>query len=133
MEIHNKNQIKNLRESYGLTLEQLAERAGTTNQQISMLEKGQRKLTWDWMVRLAKALNCRPIDIVEETVDFSNEEIMDAIKNKETHEVIQKFNNLSETQKAVFTTMLDGISNIKDDEFKEKLLKEYKNKDDNKE
>ena len=59
------NQLRALRESKGLTLEQLASAVGTTNQQISHLELGKRQLTVAWLVRLAAALECHPWAIVD--------------------------------------------------------------------
>ncbi len=56
---------RELRESEGLTLDALSERVGTTNQQISHLEMGKRKLTVDWLRRLAKTLGCHPWMVVE--------------------------------------------------------------------
>lgn len=50
------NRIKELRLKAGLTLDQLAERVGTTNQQISRLEKGERRLTQGWMEKIGPAL-----------------------------------------------------------------------------
>lgn len=58
------NRISQLRRAQGLTLQQLADRVGTTNQQISHLEKGRRKLTIDWIERLAAALACQPFEIL---------------------------------------------------------------------
>lgn len=60
------NRIRELREARGLTLEELAQRVGTTNQQISHLELGKRQLTVDWLRRLAAALECHPWSLVEE-------------------------------------------------------------------
>jgi len=54
------NWIRELRERSGLTLDALAAKVGTTNQQISHLELGKRRLTIDWLVRIAAALNCHP-------------------------------------------------------------------------
>lgn len=59
------NRIRELREARGFTLEELAGRVGTTNQQISHLELGKRQLTVDWLRRLAVALDCHPWTIVE--------------------------------------------------------------------
>lgn len=58
------NRISQLRRAQGLTLQQLADRVGTTNQQISHLEKGRRKLSIDWMERLAAALACQPFELL---------------------------------------------------------------------
>jgi transcriptional regulator with XRE-family HTH domain len=58
------NQIKALREARGLSLEALARRAGTTNQQISNLELGKRRLTVEWLLRLATVLECDPLELI---------------------------------------------------------------------
>ncbi|MBT7943661.1 MAG: imidazoleglycerol-phosphate dehydratase HisB [Alphaproteobacteria bacterium] len=42
----------------------LAQRIGTTGQQIGNLEAGRRKLTQDWMERLAAGLDCGPADLL---------------------------------------------------------------------
>jgi transcriptional regulator with XRE-family HTH domain len=60
------NRIRELREARGMTLADLAERVGTTNQQISHLELGKRQLTVDWLRRLGVALGCHPWAVVEE-------------------------------------------------------------------
>ena len=51
-----KNRIRELRRSRGLTLEEVARRANTTNQQVHRLETGQRRLTTEWMDRIGAAL-----------------------------------------------------------------------------
>jgi transcriptional regulator with XRE-family HTH domain len=60
------NRIGVLREARGLSLEALSIEAGTTNQQISLLENGKRRLTVDWLVRLSTALACHPWELVAE-------------------------------------------------------------------
>lgn len=42
----------------------LAKLAGTSQPQIDRLEKGERRLTEDWMRRLAKHLDVRPMDLM---------------------------------------------------------------------
>jgi transcriptional regulator with XRE-family HTH domain len=59
------NRLRELREARGLTLAELADRVGTTNQQISHLELGKRQLTVEWLRRLGDALDCHPWAIVE--------------------------------------------------------------------
>ena len=54
------NRIKQLREARGLTLEQVATAAGTSLQQVQRLENGKRRLTDDWMRRLALPLGVAP-------------------------------------------------------------------------
>lgn len=58
------NKIRELRTAAGLTAEALALRVGTSQVQISRLERGERKLTLEWMMRLAKALECAPEDLL---------------------------------------------------------------------
>ena len=58
------NRIKECRLARGFTLEQLAAAAGTTNQQISMLENGKRQLTMTWLERLAAALKTPAAQII---------------------------------------------------------------------
>lgn len=60
-----KNQIRTIRQKAGLTLEQVAKAAGTTNQMIGLLERGQRKLTTEWMERIAPVLGVSPADLME--------------------------------------------------------------------
>ncbi len=45
-------------------MEELGRRSRTTASQISKLERGERRLTVEWMTRLAKALNCRREDLL---------------------------------------------------------------------
>lgn len=54
------NRIRFWRQQKGWTLQQLAEAADTTRAQIDKLERGTRRLTVDWMVRLATPLGCDP-------------------------------------------------------------------------
>ncbi len=50
------NKIRAIREELGFTQGQVADAAGTTIQQLSRLERGDRRLTDEWMRRIAKAL-----------------------------------------------------------------------------
>ena len=47
-------------------MEALAQLANTTASQINKLEKGDRRLTDEWMRRLAAALNCRAAELMSE-------------------------------------------------------------------
>jgi transcriptional regulator with XRE-family HTH domain len=55
-----------MREARALSLETLAERVGTTNQQISHLETGKRRLTAEWLQRLGHAMGCHPWTLVSD-------------------------------------------------------------------
>lgn len=60
------NRIKQFRDAKGWSLADLAEHAGTSPQQVERLEKGHRRLTVDWMVRLGRALGVEPGLLSEE-------------------------------------------------------------------
>lgn len=60
------NRIKELRDQKGWSMERLGDLAETTKQQIDKLEKGQRRLTLEWMKRLAKAFGVRPAELISE-------------------------------------------------------------------
>lgn len=59
-----KNHIRTLREQAGMTMQSLADRVGTTAPQINKLEKGERRLTIDWIHRIAQGLGVTPQAIV---------------------------------------------------------------------
>jgi phage repressor protein C with HTH and peptisase S24 domain len=61
------NRLKEYRDLAGLSMQALADRVGTTAPQISKLEKGERRLTLDWMTRLAAALGIAPQDLLPAT------------------------------------------------------------------
>lgn len=60
------NRLAEMRRRAALTQDQLAERAGTVRSQIVKLERGERRLTIDWMIRLARAIGCEPSDLMPE-------------------------------------------------------------------
>ena len=53
----------------GLTQDELAERMGTTPQQVSRLEKGERALRPRWLQAISAALAVRPGAIIDSSVD----------------------------------------------------------------
>lgn len=58
------NRILEIRKQRQLTLAQLAEKTDSTAQQIGRLEKGERRLTTQWMQKIAKALDVLPEDLM---------------------------------------------------------------------
>ena len=58
------NRIKEIRTEKGMTLQQVADKAGTTKAQVMKLEKGNRRLTDVWMVRLSIAMSCDPKELL---------------------------------------------------------------------
>lgn len=59
-----KNRLRELRKALGLTLNDVAGAAGTSNQQLGMLERGERRLTVEWMQKLAPVLGVEPKDLL---------------------------------------------------------------------
>lgn len=62
------NRIRMMRSRRGLTLQQLAARIQppASYQQIARLERDERRLTWDWLMKIARALECVPMDLIED-------------------------------------------------------------------
>ena len=57
--------IRELRKVRGLTLQQLAEQAGTTAQTIQRLETDNMSVSVDWLLRIAPALGVSPATLLE--------------------------------------------------------------------
>ena len=88
-----KNHIKELRKGRGFSQNELARKIGTSNQQVSYLETGRRRLTDDWMLRLAEALGCHPADLLNGGPERAS---------RRERMLITIFRGLSEEQKSAF-------------------------------
>lgn len=73
------NRIKEWRLRRGLSMQALAERVGTSRQQIHKLERGERRLTEDWMRRVAGILECEPADLMSQSVNVRNGRAMQSL------------------------------------------------------
>lgn len=69
------NRIRPLRLARRLTLEEVAERVGTSVQQLSRLELGDRRLNEDWMRRIATALGVGPADLFADSTPDNREPV----------------------------------------------------------
>ena len=58
------NRIAEWREKRGMGQQELADLVGSTQATISRLEKNKQDLTLEWMLRLAPALGCNPVDLL---------------------------------------------------------------------
>jgi len=58
------NMIRRYRHQAGMTLEALAQEMGVSRSQVHKLERGERRLTVEWIMRLSKVLDCRPQDLL---------------------------------------------------------------------
>lgn len=90
-----------MREARGLSLEALATEAGTTNQQISLLEVGKRRLTVDWLLRLALPLKCHPWELVAS--NLPHPPLADEIR------LLERFHTLSSGQRSAVLHLMDAM------------------------
>lgn len=63
------NRLRELREARGWTHEKAGEEMGVSRSQFIKLERGERRLTSDYINLAAKAFGVRPSDIIEESDD----------------------------------------------------------------
>ena len=61
--------IKDIRKQKGLTMRELASIAGTSQQQIDRLEKGQRRMTIEWLEKISNALGHNPHNLLAEEIE----------------------------------------------------------------
>jgi transcriptional regulator with XRE-family HTH domain len=90
-----------MREARGLSLDALATEAGTTNQQVSLLETGKRRLTVDWLLRLAEPLKCHPWELVAS--DLPGPPLAEEVR------LITRFQALSRGQRSALLRLMDAI------------------------
>lgn len=93
------NRIKELRLDRGLSQQQLADRIGTTKATISKWEKGQRQLTLEKMYRLADALQCHHVELIDNTAPVSDDE----------NELLKTFRGLSEDERPIALRMFTAM------------------------
>lgn len=58
------SRIREIRKAKGMTLQQVADKIGTTAQTIGRLETGMRTLSIRWVNRIAEALGCDPGELL---------------------------------------------------------------------
>ena len=76
-----KNVLYETRIRKKMTQKDVADATGTTANQISRLENGDRELTPKWLERLSKALNCSKGELLgEEGISEEEREILDMYK-----------------------------------------------------
>ena len=61
------NRISYLRKKRCFSMQKLASKTGTSQQQIDRLEKGRRRLTVEWMQKLSEALDCSILELIPDT------------------------------------------------------------------
>ncbi len=120
------NRIKEVRLKQGLSQKKLADLIGTSQQQIDLLEKSERKISIEWLEKLAKGLNADPISLLPEQWDNRQtgmvdknllEDIITAISD------ILSENSLSASEKARLVVILyDEYANLPDKNRQEKII-----------
>lgn len=60
----NPDTLRTFRLQKGMSLQTVAEKAGTTKSQIDKLEKGERRLTVEWLLKIAEALEVEPAQLL---------------------------------------------------------------------
>ncbi|MGH1376667.1 MAG: helix-turn-helix domain-containing protein [Alphaproteobacteria bacterium] len=100
------NNLKNIRKTKKLTQTQLADLCDTSMRQIQFLEKGERKLSPDWLEKLSSALDCNPTDILPDLAGSNT--LPDWAQDHAP--VIASFN---ETERQMFDGMMDTIKKIR--------------------
>lgn len=81
LEKDKKNVLYEMRIRKKMTQKDIADATGTTANQISRLENGDRELTPKWLERLSKALNCSKGELLgEEGISEEEREILDMYK-----------------------------------------------------
>lgn len=101
-----KNKIREIREARGLSQEDLAQALNTFNQQISHLELGKRRLTWEWMMRIAGVLECHPTDLVAAPAP-------EAMANPAEAKLLDDFRRLSAREQRTVRTMASHMAESK--------------------
>ncbi len=95
------NRIRELRKAQGLTLQDLATKVGTSNQQISQLETGRRRLNVDWLERLSQALGCHPLELLDDGT---------MARTQQEKAMLELFRGLSSEQREAFLKATSALA-----------------------
>jgi transcriptional regulator with XRE-family HTH domain len=95
------NRIEELRQTAGLTMQQLAEMVGCTSSQISKLEKGSLQLSWEWQRKVADVLEVHPSELRNETSVIA--------RTPEEEEIINIYRGLSSHTQETFRTIVKAL------------------------
>lgn len=96
-----KNFIKEIREERGISGPALADMCNMTQSNLSHIENGRNKLTWDHMQTIARALECHPMDLVEG---------LPQPRGDDEKRLLNTYRGLAEGQKEMFSHMLKSLA-----------------------
>jgi len=97
------NRIREIRIDKGFSQQELGQKVGTGNQQISKLETGALRMNDRWMTVLAKALGVRPYELLSNPF---------GIESSEELELLNRYRRLPDDRKK---HVLDSISLLSGD------------------
>lgn len=97
-----KNRIAQIRQLKGMSLTEVATAASTTKAQIQKLEKGERRLTLDWMERIARALGVSVIDLIPGGASNQGSQKVD-------DQIISMINMMSDKDKRMLLNVAEGL------------------------
>jgi transcriptional regulator with XRE-family HTH domain len=96
------NRIGLLRRERGVSLTDLAKAAGTTKAQVQKLERGDRRLSLDWMDRIARALNVKVSDLLPP-------EVVACQHGPEDREILEIIAQLPSEDRTVLVRIATGL------------------------
>jgi transcriptional regulator with XRE-family HTH domain len=100
MPTEDRNYLRAWRHKAGLTLEQLAEKVGTTRAVVSLLENEKRPLSSKWLRKFAEALDTTPgriLDVDPDEVSAEVLDIWDHIKTEDRPRAVRILRSLTGT------------------------------------
>ncbi len=97
-----KNRIAQIRQLKGMSLTEVANAASTTKAQIQKLEKGEGRLTLDWIERIARALGVSVVDLIPSVEVKSGAQKVDG-------QIMSMINMLSERDKRMLLDVAEGL------------------------
>jgi transcriptional regulator with XRE-family HTH domain len=100
------NRIGWLRREKGMSLTALAKAAGTTKAQVQKLERGDRRLSLDWMDRIARALNVKVSDLLPP-------HMVACQHGPEDREILEIIAHLPSEDRTVLIRIANGLLNTK--------------------
>ncbi len=97
-----KNSIAEIRRLKGMPLSEVAESSNTTKAQIQKLEKGERRLTLEWMERIARALGVSVVDLIPGGSSNSGSQKVD-------EKISSMLNMMSDKDKKMLLQVAEGL------------------------
>ena len=97
------NRINHFRRKRDLSQQKLADLVGCTKMQISQLERGQTKLTVDWMRLISSALDIAPADLL------NDEDVPDRIPD-DAREYVERYLAATPDQRRTLNSVAEAVA-----------------------